>query len=85
MIIQGVFNMLSKKTIRYKKLSTTQIESVIYRLEAFGEVSFHNTETHTSFFLLSDSTDSVIAFTLTPSITLIYQCFFINNKRFYES
>lgn len=83
MIIQGVFNMLSKKTIRYKKLSTAQIESVIHRLKVFGEVSFHNTETHTSFFLLNDYDDSVIAFSLMPSITSISQHFFINNKRFF--
>lgn len=77
--------MLSKKTIRYKKLSATQIESVIHRLEVFGKVSFHNTETHTSFFLLTDYDDLVIAFALMPSITSIFQHFFINNKSFFRN
>lgn len=82
--------MTTKKVIRYEKLSNSEIEDVLSRLKPFGEISYNNTDTYTTFFLLGDMEISptnlvqVLALSLDPYITSIHKEIYIDNLSYNE-
>lgn len=74
--------MLTKKAIRYKKLSSSEIQIISERLELIGTVNLSDTYTYTIFYLLTELNDEALFLCLSPNITSVSKEFFINNKQF---
>lgn len=74
--------MLTKKAIRYQKLSNFEIELILERLEILGTVDRSDTYTYTIFYLLTDLNDEALFLYLSPNITSVCKEFFINNRQF---
>lgn len=74
--------MLTKKAIRYQKLSNFEIKLILEHLEILGTVDRSDTYTYTIFYLLTDLNDEALFLYLSPNITSVGKEFFINNKQF---
>lgn len=74
--------MLTKKAIRYRKLSSSEIQEILRFLEVLGDVILSKTDNYTTFYVMTKFDDKDLYLYLSPNITSVNKEFYINNKQF---